>query len=146
MAFIGKIAQESRNKKPSITVTISEGRIGLLMRGGVIAPGTPLDVQVGTDEDFGFLRVAKVAADQGTPCKAYGKTGKSTSWSATRAIAKSLPAMRRREATIVEVEEDGSLIVDLGLPEGTLPIDWKAKEAAAPAPQAATPEAAALGL
>jgi hypothetical protein len=113
MAFIGKKSNETgKNKKAAVTVTTNEGRIGLLVRNGVIAPGTLMDVLIGTDEDFGFLQITFGA---GTPAKAFGKKGTTISYSASRAMAKTLPPLRRHTAVICEKLEDGSLIIDLGL-------------------------------
>ena len=109
MSFIGKVQQESSNKKAAVQISANKGRIGVIVRGSRIPVGRLIDVQIGINEDFGKIRIA---LGTGLACKALGKTGKSVSWSASRAAAKILPELRRVDGTIV-LQDETQIIVQI---------------------------------
>jgi len=115
MAFIGKKIQEASNKKAKITVSINNGRVGLVFRKGIVAPGTSIDVLIGIDEDFGFLLVKR---GEGSPVSKFGNSDNVVSWGASRRASTVYPALKRAHAEIVSDDEDG-LLLKITFPAGT---------------------------
>lgn len=113
MAFVGKQQRQKTNKKADVQVSIKDGRIGLVFRSGIVAPGTTIDVLVGTEEDFGKFMI--VTSDSGKSTKQIGKSGKICSWSAMRAAAKIYPNVTKYQKATATKLEDGSLLIDLNL-------------------------------
>lgn len=115
MAFIGKKIQEASNKKAKITVSINKGRVGLVFRKGIIAPGTSIDVLIGIDDDFGFLLVKR---NEGSPVAKFGNSDNVVSWGASRKASVVYPALKRAAAEVVSDAENG-LLLKIMFPAGT---------------------------
>lgn len=107
MAFIGKKIQEAGNKKAKITVSINKGRVGLVFRKGIVAPGTSIDVLIGIDEDFGYLLVKR---GEGAPVSKFGNSDNVVSWGASRKASVVYPPLKRAEAIVVTDDENGMLL------------------------------------
>ena len=107
MAFIGKKTQEAGSKKAKITVSINKGRVGLVFRKGIVAPGTSIDVLIGTDEDFGFLLVKR---GEGAPVSKFGNSDNVVSWGASRKASTIYPALKRAHADVISDDENGLLL------------------------------------
>ena len=113
MAFIGKkINEVSGGKKAKITVSINKGRVGLVFRKGIVAPGTNLDVLVGVDDDFGYLLVKR---GEGSPVSKFGNSDNVVSWGASRKASVVYPALKRVAAEVVSDDENG-LLLKLAIP------------------------------
>lgn len=113
MAFIGKkINEVSGGKKAKITVSINKGRVGLVFRKGIVAPGTNLDVLIGVDDDFGYLLVKR---GEGSPVSKFGNSDNVVSWGASRKASVVYPALKRVAAEVVSDDENG-LLLKLAIP------------------------------
>ena len=113
MAFIGKkINEVSGGKKARITVSINKGRVGLVFRKGIVAPGTNLDVLIGVDDDFGYLLVKR---GEGSPVSKFGNSDNVVSWGASRKASVVYPALKRVAAEVVSDDENG-LLLKLAIP------------------------------
>lgn len=119
MAFIGKKINESAAaKKPRVTVSINNGRVGLVFRKGVVAAGTAIDVLTGVGEDFGFLLVKR---GEGALVKPFGNSEQVVSWGASRKASCVYPVLSRVGAEIISDDENGMLL-KLDMPEGTVEL------------------------
>ena len=114
MAFIGKKVNESAaSKKAKVTVSINNGRVGLVFRKGVVAPETLIDVLIGVDDDFGFLLVKRGV---GSMVKKFGNSDNVVSWGASRKASTVYPALNRAEAVVISDDENG-LLLQIMVPE-----------------------------
>jgi len=131
MAFIGKKIQEG-SKKAKITASINKGRVGLVFRKGIVAPGTSIDVLIGTDDDFGYLLVKR---GEGSLVSKFCNSDNVVSWGASRQASTIYPALKRAEAVIISDDENG-LLLKIVMPAAEV----------APAAVAAESVAAELGI
>lgn len=114
MAFIGKQDRSRKNKLPDVQVTVSGTRIGFVFRNGIMFQQAKLDVLIGSEEDFGFIKL--VPGDR--PVKPIGKKGHCCSWSVSRAAVSHLPDMKKYRGATATVEEGGVLLINLNLVAG----------------------------
>ena len=115
MAFIGKQNRSTRNKQPDVQVTVSGTRIGFVFRNGIMAMSAKLDMLVGINEDFGYVKL--VPGDR--PVRPIGKKGLCCSWSASRAAVANLPDMKKYKGATAHIEEGGAFLISLNLTCGS---------------------------
>lgn len=103
MAFIGKQNRSRKNKVADVQVTVCDSRIGFVFRNGVVPPDARLDVLIGTEEDFGYVKL--VPGDRAV--RPIGKKGLCCSWSASRAAVTVIPDMKKyMGATLTQIEDE----------------------------------------
>lgn len=107
MAFVGKKVNEAAVKKPIVTVSMNNGRVGCVFRKGVVAPGTSIDVLIGVDEDYGYLLVKR---GTGSPVSKFGNSDHVVSWGASRKASVVYPLLNRVPAEIIRDDADGILL------------------------------------
>lgn len=114
MAFIGKQNRSRKNKVSDVQVTVCGSRIGFVFRNGVVPPDAKFDVLIGTEEDFGYVKL--VPGDQAV--RPIGKKGLCCSWSASRSVvATTLSDMKKYQgATLTRYGEE--YLINLNLTTG----------------------------
>jgi hypothetical protein len=86
---------------------MSNGRIGVVFRKGLVAPGANVDVLIGTDEDFGYLLVKR---GTGLPVSKFGNSDHIVSWSASRRVTALYPPLKRVAADVISDDDNGILL------------------------------------